>query len=188
MKTFICLLRGINVSGHNIIKMDALRGMYEALAFKNVQTYIQSGNVIFKSDQTDCSQIENKISKKLLQEFSIQVPVMVKELAELKAVAKNSPFANKRKEDPKSLHVTFLSNEPDKGAISALKGGVYTPDEFILSGKTVYLFCPEGYGNTKLTNTFFEKKLKVVATTRNWKTVHELINIAQRITDGSSQK
>lgn len=175
MKTYIAILRGINVSGHKMIKMEALRKMFEELNFKSVKTYIQSGNVVFQSKEINSDKIEKKIAKKIKEEFSIEVPVMVKELDELKTVLKNNPFVNKRKENITKLHITFLNREPEKAAIDKIKEGQYIPDEFILAGKTVYLFCPNGYGNTKLNNNFFENKLKVVATTRNWKTVNELV-------------
>ena len=184
MKTFISILRGINVSGHNLIKMDDLRKMYGSLKFRNIETYIQSGNVIFQSE-ADSRELEKKISGKLLQDFSIQVPVLVMELNELNKVAQNNPFMNKRKEDIKTLHVTFLSDPPKKEDLSVIQKNQYAPDEFMASGKILYLFCPGGYGNTRLSNTFFEKKLKVIATTRNWKTVLQLMNIAKRIDDAA---
>ena len=104
---------------------------------------------------------------------------MVKELDEIKTVLKNNPFVNKRKEDIIKLHVTFLSQEPATDNIDKINKAQYLPDEFTLDGKNIYLFCPNGYGNTKLNNNFFENKLKVVATTRNWKTVNELVSIGE---------
>ena len=178
MKTYISILRGINVSGHKKIKMDALRNIYDALKFKSVRTYIQSGNVIFKTRETDCPVLEKKIARKIAEEYNFDVPIMVKDLEELTVVIKNNPFVNKRKEDVSKLHVTFLSQTPEQANIDKIKSGLFTPDEFLLSGKTVYLFCPDGYGRTKLTNTFFENKLKIVATTRNWKTVNELVKMS----------
>ncbi len=181
MKTYITILRGINVSGHKMIKMEALRKMFEALNFKNVKTYIQSGNVVFQSKETNSDKLEKKIAKKIQEEFGFEVPVMVKELYEIKTVLKNNPFINKRKEDITKLHVTFLSGEPEMEAIDKIKEEQYIPDEFILAGKNIYLFCLNGYGNTKLNNNFFENKLKVVATTRNWKTVNELVLMGENI-------
>jgi uncharacterized protein (DUF1697 family) len=181
MTTYISILRGINVSGHRIIKMDALRKMYADLNFQNIQTYIQSGNVIFQNKKSKPQDLENKIAKKITDNFGFVVPVMVKELAEIKEVLENNPFVHKRNKDISHLHVTFLSAEPSKDSIDKIQGGQYAADEFILTGKTIYLFCPNGYGNTKLTNIFFENKLKVTATTRNWKTTNELANIAEKI-------
>ncbi len=181
METYIAILRGINVSGHKMIKMEALRNMLEDLKFKNIKTYIQSGNIVFQDKKTDSHSLERKISKKISETFNFEVPVMVKEENELMEVLNNNPFLTKRKEDITKLHVTFLSEIPEKEAVEKIKEGLYASDEFIIKEKTVYLFCPNGYGNTKLNNTFFENKLKVTATTRNWKTVTELVNMATQL-------
>jgi uncharacterized protein (DUF1697 family) len=179
MQTYISMLRGINVSGRNMIKMDALRTIYESLNFKNIKSYIQSGNVIFNTKPSKPKDLEKKIMTQIKKEFNFDIPVIVKETEELKTVFNNNPFLTKRKEDITKLHVTFLSQEPEEIDIKKIKEGNYSEDEFIFIDKVVYLFCPNGYGNTKLTNTFFENKLKVTATTRNWKTVTELVNIAE---------
>ena len=185
MKTYIAILRGINVSGHKMIKMEALRAMFETLKFKNTKTYIQSGNVVFQSKETNVDKIRSMIVKKIEEEFGFKVPVIIKGLDEIKTVLINNPFINKRKEDNTKLHVTFLSGEPDPQAITAIKGEQYAADEFILSGRNIYLYCPGGYGNTKLSNNFFENKLKVVATTRNWKTINELALIGEAISNNT---
>lgn len=178
MKIYISILRGINVSGQKKIKMKDLRKLYEDLNFKNIKTYIQSGNVIFEDQTTIHRELEERIEKKILQNFGFSIPVVVKDKDELIDVIKNNPFLNLKKEDTSKLHITFLSDEPEPSRVDKIKGGQYEPDEFTLSGKVIYLFCPNGYGRTKLSNNFFENKLKVVATTRNWKTLNELINIA----------
>ena len=183
METYISILRGINVSGQKMIKMPELLKMYEGLNFKKVKTYIQSGNVIFQTEKTTCSDLEKMISKKITSDFRFEVPVLVKEKKELVVVLKNNPFVNKRKEDITKLHVTFLSKEPEQMNLKKIKDGLYNGDEFIFSGKTIYLFCPHGYGRTKLTNNFFENKLKVVATTRNWNTINQLVEIAENISN-----
>jgi uncharacterized protein (DUF1697 family) len=122
--------------------------------------------------------MEKKISKKISADYGFEVPVMVKALEEIETVIQNNPFLKKRKEDPAKLHVTFLSAEPDSAIIAAIQKGSWGADEFIVSGTNVYMFCPDGYGNTKLHTNFFESKLKLTATTRNWKTVQELARIA----------
>ena len=185
MQTYISILRGINVSGHKIIKMDALREMYSSLKLVNTKTYIQSGNVVFQIKKTDAKDLEKKIAKKINETFGFEVPVLVMELDELVHTSQHNPFIKNRKEDITKLHVTFLSTAPEQIAITKIKEGKYAEDEFIVDGKNVYLFCPNGYGNTKLSNTFFENKLKVTATTRNWKTIQELIKIGE---DSSNNK
>ena len=178
MGIYICILRGINVSGHKLIKMDALKKLFEELKFQNVRTYIQSGNVVFESKKVDTKSLENKIEKQILKTFGFEVPVLVKEKDEFKKVIDHNPFLTKRNEDDSKLHVTFLSSEPDTANISKLSDIKFNNDEFVISEKSIYLFCPDGYGNTKLSNNFFENKLKVSATTRNWKTIVELGRMA----------
>src|SRR6185437_1137296 len=160
MQKYIAILRGINVSGHKLIKMDALRKLFDDMGFKNTKTYIQSGNVVFQCKQAKVQDLEQKIASSIQKEFGFEVPVLVKEANDLEVVLKNNPFINKRKEDVTKLHVTFLSAEPEKALVEKIKEGNYAADEFIVTGKAVYLFCPNGYGNTKLSNTFFENKLK----------------------------
>lgn len=181
MKTYIAILRGINVSGHKKMKMEMLREMLAELKFKNVRTYIQSGNIVFQAKESAREKLEKIIGKKIVDNFGFEVPVIVKELMEVKSVLENNPFVNKRKEDISKLHVTFLSGKPSKQGLEKIKEGNYEPDEFVVFENDIYLFCPHGYGNTKLNNNFFENKLKVVATTRNWKTVNKLAAMAEEL-------
>ncbi len=185
MKTYISMLRGINVSGHKLIKMDALQKMYTDLQFKNSQTYIQSGNVIFQYKHTPTKTLEETIAKQIQKSFGFDVPVMVKELAELTVIANNNPFITKRQEDTQWLHVTLLSNKAEKTHIDNIKDLSFGADEYIIVNDAVYIFCPNGYGNTKLNNNFFENKLKVNATTRNWKTITKLLSLAEAIENKS---
>ena len=181
MVSYISILRGINVSGHNIIKMDALKKMYTGLGYKSVQNYIQSGNVIFQTKRSKTEKLEKEISLKIEKVFGFKVPVLVKEVEEVKKVIKANPFINKRKEDVAALYVVFLSAAPQKQDVEKLDPLHSFPDEFILLDKAIYLFCPKGYGNTKLTIAFFEKKLNITATARNWKTTNELVAIAEKM-------
>ncbi|OFX24347.1 MAG: hypothetical protein A2041_09765 [Bacteroidetes bacterium GWA2_31_9b] len=181
MKTYISILRGINVSGQKLIKMDALRQMYSDLGFKNIHSYIQSGNIIFQAQKIKHEYLEKKITEKIVADFGFNVPVIVMEFDYLSMVLKNNPFVVERTEDITKLYVTFLSHEPVQANIDKINIGQFLPDEFILKGKTIYLFCPNGYGKTKLTNSFFENKFKVVATTRNWNTINELYKISEKV-------
>ena len=180
MKTYISILRGINVGGHKSIKMLALSQMFEDLGFTKVKTYIQSGNIVFQCPKKDPLKLASDIAEKISDTFSFEVPVIVLELEEVEKVHQNNLFISKNKYDINFLHVTFLSQKPKQIDIDKISGD-YGKDEFLISGKAIYLYCPNGYGNTKLTNTFFESKLKVPATTRNWKTVTELVNIASSL-------
>lgn len=179
METYIAILRGINVSGHNLIKMKSLQKMFESLGFSGVKTYIQSGNVVFFSKHAEKEKLEGIISAGIQQNFGYTVPVIVLSKEELADIQANNIYAHERGEEITKLHATILNCEPLKDLTGLINGSDYLPDEFYLSGKTVYLFCPNGYGNTKLSNSFLEKKLKVQATTRNWKTILELIKMTE---------
>ena len=178
MPVYISIIRGINVSGQKMIRMDALKELYASLKFSDIRTYIQSGNVIFSSNAMARAELEKRIGKKIAETFGFDVPVMVLGTADIRTVLENNPFVTRRKEDPSLLHVTFLAHEPSEANIEAVLQAQSGDDECVVSGRTVYLYCPNGYGRTKLNNTFFEKKFQTIATTRNWKTVNELYRIS----------
>jgi len=164
-----------------MIKMNALRQLFEYLGFENVQTYIQSGNVVFQHNNSEPQEIEKKIADKIAGTFGFDVPVIVKEYFELKQILTENPFLSNKTKDISFLHITFLSARPEQEKLDKLSEAQFQPDEFRLTDKTIYLYCPGGYGKTKLTNSFFESKLKVTATTRNWKTVNTLISMAEKM-------
>lgn len=178
MNTYISILRGVNVSGKNLIKMNSLKEMYEEMGFQNVKTYIQSGNVVFQGLEVSLKELEKSISEAILKRFALNVPVLVREYSELKSILSLNPFLNDPKEDITKLYITFLSTPPEKHFIERIDNESYLPDKFIIIERTIYLSCPNGYGNTKLNNNFFENKLAVNATTRNLKTLTELVKIA----------
>lgn len=181
MNTYILILRGINVSGKNLIKMNLLKELYESLGFSPAITYIQSGNVVFRANRMPAEELEKIITAAIAARFSVTIPVIILEPAELKAIVAQNPFTTKRNEDIEKQHITFLSQNPRLESVNSLNSNTYLPDEFFVTEKAVYLFCPNGYGKTKLTNTFFESKLKVAATTRNMKTTMELLRISETI-------
>ena len=169
------MLRGINVARHNIIKMAELKALYESLRFSDVTTYIQSGNVIFKSKEKDPSAVSAAIVRGIEKKFGYSVTVIIRQPVELAAVIKNNPFIGRRGVDESRLYVTFLEAKPAPVLVKALAPvTAKSNDEFRLIGTEIYLHCPNGYGKTVLSNTLFEKNLKVAATTRNWRTVNTL--------------
>ncbi len=174
---FIAMLRGINVSGQKKIKMADLKSYLEELDFKNIKTYIQSGNIIFEFDSNDIKSIEESIKSKIKEKYDFDVPTIVKTKKEIEHVLQNNPFINKQGKDPDRTYVTFLSDLPSQENIEKLKGIDYSPEEFILDGRNIYFYSPNGYGKAKMNNNFFENKLKVEATTRNWKTVNKLFEM-----------
>jgi uncharacterized protein (DUF1697 family) len=170
------MLRGINVGGNKKVSMQVLKERYESIGFKNVQTYVQSGNVVFSTDAS-VSSTKDKIEKEIKREFGFDVLVFIRTKKELEDLLKNSPFKQK---DETKLHVTFLSEKPINVPIDELNSARIGEEEFLISGREIYLFCPNGYGVTKLSNNFFEKKLKVSATTRNWRTVNTLLSMLSK--------
>lgn len=178
MTTYIAILRGINVSGKNKILMQDLIALFESLNFKNVKTYIQSGNVIF--DSKSLKNLETLIQQKIKEQFGFDVPVIVRTVDEITNILKHNPYLKQKNIELDKLHITFLSETPIKENLAKIHTYSFAPDVFEIIGNEVYLHCPNGYGNTKLSNTFFENKLKVTATTRNWKTVNEIIKLCEK--------
>jgi len=177
MTTYIALLRGINVSAAKTIKIEALRLTFQKLGFVNVATYIQSGNVVFNAGENNTLQLVDKIAAAIQTDFGFDVPVIVLSAAELQTITRNNPL-NDGAKDTTFLHVTFLAEKPAAFNFSDIEAKKQGNEQIIISGKVVYLYCPHGYGKTKLNNTFLESKLKVAATTRNWKTTCELLRMA----------
>lgn len=173
MQQYIAIIRGINVGGHHKVNMKELREAMEKNKFKDVRTYIQSGNIVFRSALKKIESIETSLSKLLKATFDVNVPVIVRDEKEWKRTIKRNPFLG-RTEDLTKLLVTFLSEMPSAELVKSTALINFAHDEFFIDGKDVYLYCKDGYGKTDIPNTFFEKKLKVTGTTRNWKTVLEL--------------
>ena len=178
MTTYVSLLRGINVSGHKMIRMMELVAMYESLGFQKIRTYLQSGNVVFESSKALSAKLAKAIEDKILQTFGFPVSVILREKEDLHRIIRSNPFLGDKALDVAKLHVTFLLSAPFESACDKMKEIRGEPDAFFLADKEVYLFCQNGYGRTKLSNNFFEKKLSVIATTRNWNSVRKLYDLA----------
>jgi len=170
------MLRGINVGGQKKVSMQVLKETFASLGYKNVQTYVQSGNVIFSTD-AGVSSTKDQIEKEIRQTFGFDILVFIREKNQFANLVKKSPYKQK---DESKLHVTFLSEEPASIPLDEMNSAKSGAEEFSISGTEVYLFCPNGYGITKLSNSFFEKKLKVAATTRNWRTVNTLLDMLSK--------
>ncbi len=182
MTTYISILRGINVGGAKKILMSDLKKIYEGLGFKKVTTYIQSGNVIFQSENhINDEEAANMVEKALFRKYGFEVPVLMRTTEEIHNTLKNNPLLRDKNFDIDKMHVTFLAEQPQKEYLEAIRKYNYSPERFEIVGKDVFLYCPNGYGTTKLSNSFFEYRLKVSATTRNWRTVNTLAGIAKEI-------
>ncbi len=178
MNVYISMLRGVNVSGQKKIKMDALKGLYESLGFNNVKTYIQSGNAIFETTDSDVPELTDRIEQKIEEVFQFSVPIILRTNDSFKKLIDGNPYYADRNVDVTKLYVTFLFSSPSDSSVESLDRLDYGSDEFTLIHEDIYLFCPGGYGKTKLSNSFLEKKLGVTATTRNWKTVNKLYELS----------
>ena len=180
MVTYIALLRGINVGGRREVPMARLRAVHERLGHANVATYIQSGNVVFDAEEGSDGLAE-MIGAAIAAEFGFEVPVMIRSATELEAVVAAGPFTGEHF-DPARVGVAFLDRVPGTEERLQLDADAIRPDEFEIIGREVHFHCPNGFSKTKLTNTFLEKKLGAAATSRNWKTVSILREMAGRDT------
>jgi uncharacterized protein (DUF1697 family) len=169
------MLRGINVSGQKKIRMADLKSLFESLGLIHVQSYLQSGNVVFDSDEKDIGKLKDVIEAQIESTYGFSVPVLIRTRDDFKRVIQEHPFAQ---EEAIRVLVTFLYELPDSSKLEELSHYQDKVDKFAIGKQEIFLFCPGGYGRTKLSNNFFEKKLGVVATTRNWKSVNALYEMA----------
>jgi len=177
MKTHLALLRGINVSGHNMIKMDALKTLLENAGFQNVQTYIQSGNVFVDSDEENSASVGFKIKQEIFKELGLEVPAVVISKEDLESCLRNNSYLKEKDCDTKKLYVAFISKELTSGALNDLKISQFKPDEAAIDKSRIYIKYAVGAGKTRLDQKYIEKKLNVVATIRNWNTVTTLLEM-----------
>lgn len=172
MATYIALLRAVNVGG-NILKMEVLRDVCTKLGFEDVRTYVQSGNVVFTSSKS-ASACTAALMKALAGTTRLPVDVMVRTPGQMKAIIAKNPFLKMKGVDTARLAVTFLSGPAPKDAAAVLSAISAGADEVHVAGTDLYLHCPSGFADTKLTNARIEKTLSLRATTRNWNTVNRL--------------
>ena len=179
MQTLISFLRGVNITGHNSIKMRDLSALYNDLGYNGAETYIQSGNVIFtENDVEPVSDISLKIEKAIFQRFGFVVPVMIRTLQDMQKLVSVNPFLNENNFDPAKMAVLFLHEECKISQIEKVADISYPPDKFVIKEREIFIYCPNGFGRTKLYTTFFEQKMGVTGTARNWKTISTIIENA----------
>lgn len=177
MKTYLALLRGINVSGHNMIKMEVLKTTLEAIGFQNVQTYIQSGNVFVDTEEENPAAVGFKIKQEIFKALGHEVPVVVICKNDLEACLKNNPFLKEQEVDTKKLYVAFVSTSLRSDSINDLKMSQVKPDEASIDANRIYIKYAVGAGKTRFDQKYIEKKLNVTATIRNWNTVTQLLKL-----------
>ena len=178
MKTYIALLRGINVSGQKRLKMADLRTTLQKLPFESVETYIQSGNIVFKTVGASITQLQESIKKQIGITFGFDVPVVVKLAHDFRQILRDSPYTEAVDIEAKRIYYTFFNNRPSQDAILNLDQSDYPNELFEITPNCIYLNCTNGMGKAKLTNNIIEKKLDVQATTRNHRTMVKLMEMA----------
>ena len=177
MTTHLALLRGINVSGHNMMKMDALKTTLEGIGFQNVQTYIQSGNVFVDTDEENPAKVGFQIKQEIFKAFGHEVPVVVIAKSDLEKSLINNPFLKEKEVDTKKLYVAFISIALRSDSINDLKISQFKPDEAHIEENRIYIKYAIGAGKTRFDQKYIEKKLNVTATIRNWNTVTQLLKM-----------
>jgi uncharacterized protein (DUF1697 family) len=173
--TYAALLRGINLGSHKRIGMADLRALVEDLGYADVRTYVQSGNVVFRSGLA-ADRAGRAIEQAIRKELGHDVTVVIRTERQLRTLVENNPFLRSRVA-PKTLYVTFLVEKPERRRVKQLLEERFESERFEIVGEDVYLFFPGGYGRVKLNNAMLERRLGVVATTRNWRTVTALAEL-----------
>lgn len=181
MKTYVALLRGINVSGHRKIKMVDLKAMLDEMGFKDVMTYIQSGNVVFKSSLGGNVQLGEKIKKGIAKTLDFDVPVLVKTYEELKSILDRNPFTEASDIENKRIYFALLKEAPKRELIATFKEENFPGELFVVTDECVYLNYSLGAGKAKLSNNLIERKLKVSATSRNYRTMVKLLEMSSKM-------
>jgi uncharacterized protein (DUF1697 family) len=178
------MLRGVNVGGHNKVNMSALRALFESLKFEAPQTYVQSGNIIFRSKEKISPALAKKIQNAIEREFGCRPEVILRTPEELRKVIAASPFESRHKLEPGKILVTFLDGEPGPEAHSVLLSLKSYPEELHLKGRELYIYFPNGAGRSKLPWSSLAKHLKTVGTARNWNSVAKILAIAEELEAG----
>jgi uncharacterized protein (DUF1697 family) len=181
MNSYVALLRGINVSGHKLIKMKYLENSISSLGFSNISTYLQSGNLVFQSDNTDIGVLEDQISLKIQLDFGFDVPVFVYEKNLFLQINANNPFQDVARFDRKKIYTIFLKQEVDPISFLKIEMDPKYPEKMVLRKNIIYMYFTNGYGKTKVHNNFFENKLNAIATARNWNTVTKLTDFLEEL-------
>jgi uncharacterized protein (DUF1697 family) len=181
MPVLISMLRGVNLGSHNRIKMDALRALYASLKFEDPRTYVQSGNVIFRTKEKSSAQLAKRIQTAVQKKFGCNPEVILRTTDDLRKVIAASPFADRPQLEPGKILVTFLTAEPPREAPATLAKFKDYPEEVHLNGRELYIYFPNGAGRSKLPWSSVEKLLKVTGTARNWNSVTNMLKMADEL-------
>ena len=181
MPVLICLLRGVNVGGHNKIKMDDLRALCVALKFANVQTHLQSGNVVFRTDERNLPTLSDKIESAIERKWGFRPEVLLRTIPEMREVVARNPLAKRKGIEPGKFAVAFLEDEPTAVMRNALLDMDIAPEELHVIGRHLYIYFPNGQARPRLSWSRVAKILNTPTTARNWNTVTKLIELAESL-------
>lgn len=177
---YIAILRGINVGQKNRIKMTDLRQSLKELGLAQIQTYIQSGNLVFVTEEMPNQELEKRIAVCIKKDFDSEVSVIAHTQKDWQKIMDENPFLQDSLKEEKYMHVSFLGETPADFKEKELRSKLRQEEGIEFGPQAVYRYCPNGYGKTKLTNSVLENKLKVKATTRNWRTTSKLLQLAKQ--------
>jgi len=175
------MLRAVNVGGHSKIKMETLRALYSSLKFDNPQTYLQSGNVIFKTREHKLDVVAKRIQSAIEKKFACRTDIILRTTAELRRVVAKNPFAKRSNIEPGKFLVAFLVGDPGETACKTLEDQKFTPEEVHISGRELYIYFPDGMGKSKLPWPRIYKILNTPGTGRNWNSVTKMLEMAENL-------
>jgi uncharacterized protein (DUF1697 family) len=181
MAVVISMLRGVNLLSHNRIRMEALRALYGSLGLRDAQSYVVSGNVVFRTKARNLTALSKRIEDAIERNFGFRPRVIVRTPTELRDVVARNPFRTRRGIEPNKLLVTFLESHPAAEALEQVLKIKADPEELYVDGREVYIYFPNGMGRSKLSWVTVEKKLKTSGTGRNWNSVTKLLEIAETL-------
>lgn len=184
MTVMITLLRGINVGGNKKITMAALSHLYESLGYPGAQTLLQSGNVVFRTDEADEAQIAHRIEAGIEQTFGFGVRILIRRYDTFSKAMAAHPYREDQLAEPAKILVTFLEMAPTAAALQELGAAHRGPEEWTLQGRELFLYYPDGMGRSRLDNNLIERRLGVTGTGRNWNTVNRLLALAGSLKEG----
>lgn len=180
MPVVICMLRGVNVGSHNRVKMDELKKLCTSLKLRDPQTYVQSGNIVFSTDERDLDKLRKSLESAIHKKFGFHSDVILRSAKDLREVIAQNPFAKRKDIHPSKLLVTFFTDDPGDAARKQVRAIKCDPEELFIEGREAYVYFPNGAGRSKLNWSLIPKTLKVQGTARNWNSVTKLLEMAEK--------
>lgn len=184
MPAIIAMLRGVNVGTHGRISMEALRALCGSLGWQGAQTYVQSGNVVFRSRERDLRALAKRFEDAFEKNFGFRAALVLRTAAEMRAVIATNPFAKRKDVDPGKFHVLFLTEELSPEIRKQLEATKVGPEEIETRAREVFVYYPTGAGQSKLP-AVMDRILKKAGTARNWNSVTSLLEMAEKPEESS---